>query len=241
VRLGCFEFNYFGLAEQFAAANLDPWYSEWSNVHDFTAQAGREAWSFLQPAQTRGVDLLPPLEEVKEGLQSLPGFVTPHTWGRRPLPVAAGSPRMLVLLASGAHDLGFELLEQVLGERLAAGAGAGVEGPQAFLIRSRIVNLAAADKDTQNAVLTGEARKAQAAFVDAVVKKGAAAAPVDQKGKHGQLGLELVVPAEQFEATLKLLRDFAQRVGQDKIYLSGHTEAESKGPLEAFFQNAPVM
>jgi protein XRP2 len=33
VRLGCFEFNYFGLAEQFAAAGLDPWYSEWSNVH----------------------------------------------------------------------------------------------------------------------------------------------------------------------------------------------------------------
>lgn len=219
VRLGCFAYNYFGLAEQFAAAGLDPWYSEWSNVHDFTAERGRESWTYIQPATIHGSELLPPLEQAREGLAQLAGFVTPQTWGNRPSPLG-DAPRILVMLAPGSHDAGFELIDQTLASRL--------QQQQAILIRTRVVDLSRS-KDKLSAVLIGEARKAQSGFAALAAAKG------------GVLGFEIqVVPAQLNDVTADL-RALQQRIGGAKMYISGTTAAESKGPLQAFFENAPIM
>ncbi len=234
VRLGCFAFNYFGLAEQFVAAGLDPWYSEWSNVHDFTASAGSLAWSYMQPPLVKGTDLLPPLEQAKEGLEQLSGFVTPQTWGNRPLPCAAGSPRLLVLFAPGQQDAAFELLEND-----ATVKGLLAEGQGAFLIRSRNVAALASSKELQNAVLLPEARKKHAGFMDALTN---AATKIKGKGKGAHvLGLEIVVAQEHLPTVQSALESLANKVGAENLFVSGASEAESKGPLEAFFANAPIM
>lgn len=238
VRLGCFEFNYFGLAEQFAAAGLNPWYSEWSNVHDFTASSGggggAASWSFIQPPMIKGTELLPlalQAEEVSGGKVSvLPsGFVTPQTWGNRPLPFASNAPRMLVLLAEGSHAVGFEMLDQTLGASIAA--------QQVCLIRSRCVALAGKPASAKAAaVLVGEARKSQSAFVSAVT-----AAPPANGPKPSVLGFELALQPDHSAEVIAALQTLAAKTGAKSMYLSGTSDAESKGPLEAFFENAPIM
>ena len=235
VRLGCFEFNYFGLAEQFAAAGLNPWYSEWSNVHDFTASSsgGAASWSFIQPPMIKGTELVPAAlhaEDASGGKVSvLPsGFVTPQTWGNRPLPFGSNAPRMLVLLADGYHAVGFEMIDQTLSAFIAA--------QQVCLIRSRCVALggkAAAAK--ASAVLVGDARKSQSAFVSAVT----AAPPAN--AKPTVLGFELAMQPEHSAEVVAALQTLAAKTGAKSMYLSGTSEAESKGPLEAFFENAPIM
>lgn len=238
VRLGCFEFNYFGLAEQFAAAGLNPWYSEWSNVHDFTTSSassgGAASWSFIQPAMIKGTELMPAAlqaEEASGGKVSVlaSGFVTPQTWGNRPLPVGQSAPRLLVLLADGSHGVGFEMLDQTLGAYIAA--------QQVCLVRSRCVALAGKPAAAKAAaVLVGEARKSQTAFVSAVT-----AAPPASGAKPTVLGFELAIHPDQSAEVLAALRALAAKTGPKCMYLSGTSDAESKGPLDAFFENAPIM
>jgi hypothetical protein len=89
IRFGCFDFAYFSLAAQFERAELNPWNSEWSNVHDFHANRGAN-WSFLD-AKTRAVDLIPKLRDANVSPSEI--AVTPVTWGSRP--VVAAAPLLL--------------------------------------------------------------------------------------------------------------------------------------------------
>lgn len=233
VRLGCFQFNYFGLAEQFAAAGLDPWYSEWSNVHDFTASSsGGRSWSFIDAA-TKSTDLLPALDS--ESVSTLDGFVTPLTWGMRPDPIPT-PVRLLVAIAPGKHDvIGFELLEQRLKSLLAppptpidgdpsSAASAGAAA-QVFLIRSRRVDLSS-KKDRAAQIFMGASRKKYEAFVGHLGEKGAV------------LGFELACsPAALPEVQSRLAEAAAAHPGQ--VYVS--EPAESKQPLELFFENMAIM
>lgn len=95
IRIGCFNFHYFSLAQQFTAAGLNVWDSQWSNVHDFhqgqiaAGEKGKEGdhWSYLPP-ETSWRDLgFKDVSEVTQGRISIieQGFTTPHTWGNRPL------------------------------------------------------------------------------------------------------------------------------------------------------------
>lgn len=53
MHFSCFNFNYFGLQQQFIAAGLEPWSSEWSNVHDFhSEQGGRKHFDYLPHVNT---------------------------------------------------------------------------------------------------------------------------------------------------------------------------------------------
>lgn len=84
IRIGCFQFSYFSLREQFQAANLSPWNNGWSNVHDFTEKAGETHWDYL-PEGTTAADLLPNINVpgiTEEELQM--DSLVPLTRGSRP-------------------------------------------------------------------------------------------------------------------------------------------------------------
>lgn len=223
VRLGCFDFNYFGLAAQFVAASLDPWYSEWSNVHDFTASGGgaSTSWSFIDSSVT-GTDLLPPLSVSKPGLENLPGFVTPRTWGQRPAPVA-NPQRFLVAIAPGQHDdIGFDLLENRLRPVLQSEDDAS---PSAWLVRSRRVRLTD-KKDRVAAIFYGAARKAQESFMPRALGQGSV------------LGFELLTSPAELPRVMQLVRDAATE-HPGLIYIT--QPEDSKQALETFFENLAVM
>lgn len=40
IRFGAFDYNYFGLEGHFGEAGMEPWNSEWSNIHDFNDTKG---------------------------------------------------------------------------------------------------------------------------------------------------------------------------------------------------------
>jgi len=47
IRIGCFDFSYFSLAEQCRKAKLNVWCNKWWQVHDFNAEEGVSNWSIL--------------------------------------------------------------------------------------------------------------------------------------------------------------------------------------------------
>lgn len=228
VRLGCFQFNYFGLAAQFTAAGLDPWYSEWSNVHDFTASSsGGRSWSYLD-FDSGAAALLPPLEQAKPGLESPPGFVTPLTWGNRPDPFA-NAQRMLLCVAPGAHDtLGFELLDSRLRALL--------DARTLYVVRSRRVDFAkAANKNKVKSIFRGDvlfAGQKQDKFAAVLSGKSAA-------NSVSVLGFELLVAPDAVEPLQTCLQE-AAAAHPAALYVS-QPGSSSKQQLELFFENLPVV
>jgi len=79
IRLGCFDFSYFSLAEQCKKAKLNVWCNKWWQVHDFNAEDGASNWSILPSHHTL-------LEGAKSGLGeeelSLPSSI-PFTTGKK--------------------------------------------------------------------------------------------------------------------------------------------------------------
>ena len=55
------------------------------------------------------------------------------------------------------------------------------------------------------------------------------------------LGFELAIQQEHSAEVLAALQALQAKTGAKSLYLSGSSEAESKAPLEAFFENAPIM
>lgn len=218
VRLGCFQWNYFGLAEQFAAAGLDPWYSEWSNVHDFTASSNSHAWSYID-SSTKGTDLLPSLESTGSGLDNLPGFVTPLTWGNRPIPIP-DPVRFLVAISPQLHDeIGVELLDSQLESELSNG--------QLWLVRSRRVDFSKPPhKEKMNRIFMGAAKKKYDKFTSHLNQPG------------GALGFEFITSQQNLSHVLNKIQ---QTVDNHKGYVYVSDVSESKVPLESFFENMAVM
>jgi len=261
VRLGCFHFNYFGLAEQFVAAGLDPWYSEWSNVHDFTASvaggesgAGRGSWNFIDPT-TKSSDLLPPLDQESPDL-SCPGFVTPITWGTRPSPfaspsasssssAASSSSRCLVLVAPGSEDeVGFDLLEKCWSEFL--------NDQRIILVRSRRVRLtpnklqliidAASDDPTHK-----PSQQFMTAFAPPATDKSGkkASKPANKNAPSAPaLGFELQLQPDSAPELLRTLRTASSHhASAHKLFISDlvANKRETEVALDTFFENLAVM
>ncbi len=109
IKFGCFDLNYFGLAQQFHSAGLSEWNSDWSKIHDFSAKLNEPTgnWEFLPP-ETGRKEILGDLSEVvgAEGdgapkLEILPGWCSPLTFGCRPEVKLSNSA--LVFINGAAH------------------------------------------------------------------------------------------------------------------------------------------
>jgi len=127
IRFGPFHYSYFSLRGQFEAAKLNPWNSEWSNVHDFHSAEGKH-WDYL-PHNTRCHDLLKPLSESGSLTEQTDDFIVPFTHGdrhRSKLQLAA------VIIFHPYHQLAYDVIEQLQPK---------TNGGDLLLIRTRIVKM----------------------------------------------------------------------------------------------------
>eukprot|EP01029_Cantina_marsupialis_P029663 TRINITY_DN781981_c0_g1_i1.p1 TRINITY_DN781981_c0_g1~~TRINITY_DN781981_c0_g1_i1.p1 ORF type:complete len:332 (-),score=91.35 TRINITY_DN781981_c0_g1_i1:158-1153(-) len=77
VKIGCFCFSYFGLADQFKKANLEVWENRFSEVHNFTPKFAD--WSMLRQKE---LEVLP-MDKLPEDVTATFDIV-PFTTGRAP-------------------------------------------------------------------------------------------------------------------------------------------------------------
>eukprot|EP00931_Biecheleriopsis_adriatica_P107720 TRINITY_DN82043_c0_g1_i1.p1 TRINITY_DN82043_c0_g1~~TRINITY_DN82043_c0_g1_i1.p1 ORF type:complete len:357 (-),score=88.82 TRINITY_DN82043_c0_g1_i1:105-1133(-) len=97
----CFDFNYFSLRGQMAAARLRPWNNKWWQVYDFNKNEEKPNWGLL--AQEEVAKLLRPERCVSISPEELQNDrVVPITLGSRPWPVSSSC--FVVFLPDASED-----------------------------------------------------------------------------------------------------------------------------------------